>query len=281
MKSLVLYHADCNDGFCAAWVMSLYLKDPEVEFVAVHYGDNPPIVNGRDVYIVDFSYPREVMIDMEAQAASLVVLDHHKSAQADCEGLDFCTFDMDESGASLAWKHSEISGGVWIVEACRAADLWQWDDYPNARALKYSIDTWPRDFAFWSAQIEQEERWVTAGEAIQSYAQTLCGAIAENARFLPILFAEYDGVRSIPIVECPRSLVSETLNLLAEKAPFAIGYHIRANGKFHCDLRSKGYDVSNVANALGGGGHQKASGFMADRAPGVEEIQRAVNIAGR
>lgn len=81
MKPLVLYHANCWDGFCAAWVARMALGD--IEAVPVNYGTEPPDVRGRNVYVLDFSYPRAVMRRLLGQAHFVTVLDHHKTAEAD------------------------------------------------------------------------------------------------------------------------------------------------------------------------------------------------------
>ena len=99
---VVIYHSGCYDGFCAAWIF--WRQFPKAEFVPANYGDDPPDVRGKSVFVVDFSYPRETLLRMNEESSSLVVLDHHRTAQKDLEGLDFCTFDMTKSGGRLAWE---------------------------------------------------------------------------------------------------------------------------------------------------------------------------------
>ena len=100
MRKLVIYHADCADGFCAAWVARGVLGDA-AEYVPAHYGQNPPdVLAGAMVYILDFSYPRDVMIQIAKEARLVLVRDHHKTAMAALDGLDElpnvdCLFDMD------------------------------------------------------------------------------------------------------------------------------------------------------------------------------------------
>ena len=86
MKPLVLYHANCWDGFCAAWIAKKALGD--IEAIPVQYGQDPPIdFCGRDVYILDFSYPRGEMENIIRSSNRVVVLDHHKTAQKELDGL--------------------------------------------------------------------------------------------------------------------------------------------------------------------------------------------------
>ena len=89
-RPLVLYHAGCADGFCAAWVY--WRQNPTAEFIPVQYGEDPPpqAFQGRDVLIFDFSYRRHVLLAIKERAKSVLVLDHHKTAKAELESLDFC-----------------------------------------------------------------------------------------------------------------------------------------------------------------------------------------------
>ena len=106
MKPLVIYHANCADGFGAAFAAWLKLGD-EAEYVPMQYGkidfdfeggffnlgkheaDNPcTFVAGRDVYILDFSLPREHMDYVFAHAKRVVWLDHHASSRSVAE--EFC-----------------------------------------------------------------------------------------------------------------------------------------------------------------------------------------------
>ena len=76
-----------------------------MEFHAASHGDPPPEVDGREVYVVDFAYPRPVMEAMARHARKLTVIDHHITAAQDLEGLirnDGVVdgvFDMDEEPA--------------------------------------------------------------------------------------------------------------------------------------------------------------------------------------
>jgi hypothetical protein len=89
MSDLVLYHANCLDGFTAAWCAWLSFGD-SAEYRPVQYGPGQdlPDVTGRDVLIVDFSYPRDVLLEMASNAKSVTLLDHHASAQRDLQSID-------------------------------------------------------------------------------------------------------------------------------------------------------------------------------------------------
>lgn len=101
----VLYHRGCRDGGTAAWCLRRFGGLHSAAYHSVTYYEDPPweLIDDKHVLIVDFSYKRQVLLDVLHRAASLTVLDHHKSAAEDLQGLDFCTFDMNKSGAMLAW----------------------------------------------------------------------------------------------------------------------------------------------------------------------------------
>lgn len=256
---IVIAHADCADGFCAAWVAHTVYGD-SAEYVFAKYGDPPPGVEGRDVLIVDFSYPRAVLLELAAKARSIRVLDHHASAQRDLEGLDFCTFDMNESGATLAWKalHPDTVPPRLCLYV-RDRDLWKWA-LGGSKAVSAWIGVQERTFAAWDelridlAQFMPDV--IERGEAILKHIDAYVESTAKNARLYVL-----DG-HTVPFVNAPGMMGSELVGKLAEKAPFAVGFFQRADGKWQYSLRSRGdYDVSKLAERFGGGGHARAAGF--------------------
>jgi hypothetical protein len=106
MKPLVIYHGNCADGFGAAWVFSRFQPEP-MDYHPGVYQDAPPDVAGRDVYLLDFSYKRPVVEAMLESAASVTLIDHHKTALDDLApimGRMRCHCGLDHSGAMLAWQ---------------------------------------------------------------------------------------------------------------------------------------------------------------------------------
>jgi hypothetical protein len=70
MGTKVIYHGNCNDGFCAAWVAWLKFGD-KAEYISANYGDEPPPVDSEDIlYIVDFSYPRDILLKLHGTGRS-------------------------------------------------------------------------------------------------------------------------------------------------------------------------------------------------------------------
>lgn len=156
--NLCIYHGgQCLDGFVSAWVVSQFF--PQAEFVGCNYGDAPPNVSGMDVVIVDFSWPRATLLEMKKKAKSLVVLDHHQTAQAELQGLDFCVFDMEKSGARLAWEwvieknpkfhllpdNAPLHYVPVLVAMVEDRDLWRFD-LPYSREINAALRSYPLTF---------------------------------------------------------------------------------------------------------------------------------------
>lgn len=261
-RPLVIYHANCADGFAAAWVAHRHLGDG-ADYQPANYGEPPPDVTGRDVYVLDFSYKRPVMLEVVEKAKSVVVLDHHKTAKAELEGLPCATFDMEKSGGRLAWEHF-FPGKVspWLVDYTEDRDLWRWK-LPHSREISAAIASHPYDFDLW-------DRWAMnvnggnatptllaeEGRAILRYQSQQVESQVKNATEVELAGHKVLAVNAT-------HLTSEIAGKLAEGKPFGACYFIRGDGKKVWSLRSRdgGIDVSEIAKAKGGGGHRNAAGF--------------------
>ena len=271
MSSYVLYHDNCPDGFGSAWAAWTALED-SAEYIPVLYGKPPPdLAQGNPVSIIDFSYPRQVLLDLHARHPSLHVLDHHKTAKADLAGLDFCLFDMDKSGAMLAWEHwHPDEEPPRLIRYVQDRDLWRFE-LPNSREISAWLQSYPYQFELWSALAEQLNsdftRTVTEGKAILRAKKQQVELMCKHARMVEV------GGHTVPIANATVffSEVGELLCQLHPEAPFAGYYFDRSDGTQQWGLRSQGdFDVSEVAKSYGGGGHQGAAGFEVVRAEGFE-----------
>jgi oligoribonuclease NrnB/cAMP/cGMP phosphodiesterase (DHH superfamily) len=104
--NLIITHRSCPDGFCASFIA--HKKYPQAEILPLNHGDPLPLdqVRGKDILVLDFSWKRREDNEAVAQAAkSIWILDHHKSSLEACQGLSYATFDMNRSGAGLAWDY--------------------------------------------------------------------------------------------------------------------------------------------------------------------------------
>jgi oligoribonuclease NrnB/cAMP/cGMP phosphodiesterase (DHH superfamily) len=261
---LVIYHANCWDGFCAAWVARTALG--AIEAVPAQYGSHPPALTGREVYVLDFSYPREWLLQMAQEAAHLQVLDHHQTAKEALAGLPWCAFADDKSGGRMTWEYFAGIGGrlgmpaPWLVEYTEDRDLWR-HALPHSEAVNAALRSYPLDFDLWDRQFAGAGppplSLIQEGTAIRRRERQIVEDHVRNARR-----ENFDGTWTVPIVNAT-TLFSEIAGELAKGEPFAACYFDRQDGKRQWSLRSdpEGVDVSAIAVAHGGGGHRHAAGF--------------------
>jgi oligoribonuclease NrnB/cAMP/cGMP phosphodiesterase (DHH superfamily) len=258
----VLYHDNCPDGFGAAW--SFWRKyGSSIEYVAVSHGEEPPDVKGRNVFIVDFCYDKTTMLGIKEVAESIVVLDHHKSAEETCGELDFCYFDMNHSGAFLAWNHLFPDDSVpLLIKYVEDRDLWKWE-LQNTEEILSAVDSFEKTFENWDLlhgylDAVESVRWrrvKNMGEGILQYKRNLIKSLIKNAYTEDIIGY------NVPIINAP-FFQSEIAAELAEGNPFAAAYYFDGIGyKFSLRSEEDGEDVSIIASRFGGGGHKNASGF--------------------
>jgi hypothetical protein len=255
--TLVLYHADCSDGFGAAW--AIWKRFPHARFLPVKHGHPPPDhLQGQRVVIVDFSYPRPVLETMAAQAKELLVLDHHITAEQALAGFPYAYFDQQKSGAVLAWEWAHGTPAPWLLRYIQDKDLWTWG-LPGSREINAALASYPFDFAVWDGfvqgTLEQE------GRAILRYEQELVGKLAAQA-----VLVEFHGM-VVPAVHSA-ILTSQIGERLSPHHPFCIIWHDRDGRRFF-SMRSRedGVDVGALAASFGGGGHTHAAGFSVPLSP--------------
>jgi hypothetical protein len=288
-RPLVLYHGrNCPDGFAAALAARLYFGD-RAEYLGLDHGDTKtvedlPDVHGRAVYILDFSFALDILQAIDARAAKLVMLDHHKSAAEKLTGFacrcGVVHFDMAKSGARLAWEFFHPEATVPdLVRYVEDRDIWAWQ-YPESAGYLAALDMEPFDFDRWAAIAAftpaQTESFMARGQAMDEKFAKLAADIAEGAQ--PVVFNGHTGL----MVNAPgvfHSLVGDILS--RNSGTFALMWTVGKGGVVKVGLRSqRGYDCIPLAESMGGGGHAQACGFKisADHLPqlvaGVVDARR-------
>lgn len=286
-KPLCIYHHGCADGFAAAWIVRKYYRmvmvdaiaatnlppecfnDEPVDFHPGIYGDTPPDVTGRDVILVDFSYKRPAMLALIEQARSVLIIDHHESAERELQDLPIkatTIFAMDRSGAMLTWEHYFLGQQPpLVIDHIQDRDLWKFK-LPMTKEICAAVFSYPMTFKSWDElmrrsilELERE------GRAIQRKHNQDVDALIEATPFL----GHVAGVE-VPIANVPWMYASEVAGQLAKGHPFAATYYDDADGR-RWSLRSDndGANVAEIAESLGGGGHKHAAGFRMTR----EQVQ--------
>jgi oligoribonuclease NrnB/cAMP/cGMP phosphodiesterase (DHH superfamily) len=248
---IVLYHAECSDGFGAAW--ALWKKFPSASFLPVKHGHPPPLnLKDRRVVIVDFSYARPILEAMASETKELLVLDHHITAERTLDGFSNAYFDQTKSGAVLSWEWAHGTAAPWLLQYIQDKDLWTWA-LPESREINAALASYPFDFNVWDcfiqSTLEQE------GRAILRYEHELVGKLAAQASMV-----EFQGI-VVPAVQSS-ILTSQIGERLSPHHPFCLIWHDR-DGRRYFSMRSRsdGTDVGTIAASFGGGGHTHAAGF--------------------
>jgi oligoribonuclease NrnB/cAMP/cGMP phosphodiesterase (DHH superfamily) len=297
---LFIYHGKCFDGFTAAWVfdklrsLSVGLTDRPVEYFAANYGSDPPDCKGKEVWIVDFSYKRDVMLEKIIKPSTRTFMfDHHKSAEEALDDIlgevrrmglqrdqDKVIFDNTRCGSAIL--HDEMMRDVgrragahrphptgrrhlWLVDYIEDRDLWKWE-LPNSKAVSAYISSIPMTFEAWEAAYQLgADEMAKQGAGIMKYIEQY-GAKARA-------FGKVEKIagHKVPTINVQYMNASDHVGTLAEEnpnAPFAAGYFRGDTGKWFFSLRSRGdFDVSEVAKQFGGGGHKNSAGFNVEKLP--------------
>lgn len=301
MKPLVIYHASCADGFGAAFAAWLKLGD-EAEYVPMQYGfDLVPDFKGRDVCMLDFSWPKHLMGDLFQAAKRVVWLDHHKTAFEMWRGDYFkgiahyeehaakhIKLDDNKSGAYLAWEY--FHPGIEVPMFIRHIDdydRWQFQ-IEGTKELNKALWSAPWNFPQWKELLESDlTPMYKAGKAIlrahEQNVQSVVKGAARKCSIVPAVINSSDsykapwvwwydeehgdtcGVNGLA-ANCPPHLASDVGHELANQSgTYGLLWSIDKDNRCKCSLRSNGdYDVSAIAKAFGGGGHKNAAGFTVD-----------------
>lgn len=270
-NKLVLYHANCNDGWVAALQAYNVLGD-EADYKAMHYGDLIP--DGYDtIYMLDYSHwPLP-------ECAKVVVLDHHKTAIEAAlraghpgdygDGIHVVNgnltlfIDPNECGATLACEYFGTRS-YWLLDYIRDHDLWLFEQ-PYSKEVRAGLSLLSKD----NLEKDAEVWWnldydllVRNGTIVLAYASTIADGLAKQSRLVnsPL------GVVRIINTGYDVSAVGHRILELYEDTDVALMWFV-ANGNVVCSLRSRDVgdprhiDVALLAQSYSGGGHPCAAGF--------------------
>lgn len=294
VDATIFYHQikpgiDCADGSAASWVCHRYLQQqappPAIEIVGCAYNEPIPLVDPdwpRAIYIVDFSFPAEVLQAWLATGHQVTLLDHHKTAQQMLGGLLqprsleqivfqrqgnlTLGFDMLECGATITWKYFFPEHPVPLfLQYVRDRDLWL-HQLPDTELVHLAYTATGRSFEIYDryyalgadfvavaveyGQSVKQEKDRTIQQVIQRHQ---VGVIAGYPH-IPYVYLQTDEESRYTSDIC-----AELLRLYPQ------AFFTAACGTNHAwSLRSlpTGADVSRIAQAWGGGGHQTAAGLQ-------------------
>ena len=256
----VIYHANCTDGFGAAYAAWKLLGN-RAEYHACKHGTVPPDVKGKNVVILDFSYKNDTTKKMIEESDSLLIIDHHKSAMVELHDISNTHFDMTKSGALLAWEwfHPGKEPPKFI-QYIQDRDLWKWE-LPYSKEFAAAFDMVPFEFEEFE-KFEDDSVFddaVKRGSYVLAYSKTVVKKVCEKAA--PRKFESH--------------WMSEIGSRLSPDCDFAmIWYYDHVDRNIKVSLRAfhDHVDVSEISKRFGGGGHKKAAGFQLPGDASVDDI---------
>jgi oligoribonuclease NrnB/cAMP/cGMP phosphodiesterase (DHH superfamily) len=280
-KFICLYHENCIDGTMSAAVLK-YLSphSQDIEFIPSNYNNGqeplPYTLEGKIVYLVDFSLPPKKIIEYAKFADYIVILDHHVSAIRDYEDVSLpgnvhTVFDVNRSGAGLTWDYCDSpKTRPRLVSLVEDRDLWRFAYGEDSKyihyclqLLNYQINQYVTALKTWDIEAKIQE-----GKVLHEFFMNQVHLLSKNTFWIPL-----GGYDCVPVCNVPYFYASEVANKLASysacgwAATFSLG-----ENEIFWSLRSIGdVDVSVIAKQYGGGGHKNAAGFKCGY-PGLKSL---------
>lgn len=241
----VLYHANCADGFTAAWLLARRFGENN-KFFPMHYGDPFPAVENGDIYIVDFccEIPEHI-------TNNVYIFDHHIGAKDLFDKLRprisaDSRFDLNECGASLVHKYLAKGYGYPLVRYVKDRDLWTWA-LPYSRQINAVIQSATFTFITWDILSERvEDRFDSVMREGQIILDTQDKIIKDTK------CEEINGIKYVN-THCLKSEVGNHYG----PGPVIVWHTV--DGFVYGSVRGKG--ALEIAKKFGGGGHALAAGF--------------------
>ena len=267
---IVIYHQNCNDGFGSALVAWKKFGDNAEYYPALHY-TKPPDVKGKDVYILDFSYKKDIMIKMIEEANSLIIIDHHKSAENDLKEIpnENKIFNMKNSGAVLTWKYFYPQKPVpKLLQYIEDRDIWK-NEMLFSKECFFGLNQIDKEFIKWNLYLTNDNKiqeLIESGKIILKHNNDLINFVCKSSY---LLNHKLINQKSYKIAYLNSNVLKSDLgNYLVENhfpdSDFAVIYHYDGkDNKTIFSLRSldSKIDVSEIADLYKGGGHRNAAGL--------------------
>lgn len=286
------------DGLAAAALLhAFFLKEakelgmdlPEPVMLAVRYDQPMPLeqMQGKAVYLVDFSYPPEQILRHIDEFESLAVIDHHYLAmkpwlpisEYNIEGL-FILFDNKKSGAMLTWDTfwqsaliGEQTEAPLFIQYLQEYDLWtkKFADTDVVQSgLRYIFPPKQKNYTGLAAVLLDRATSLMGevcriGTIILKQEKMLGEALANRLHYLGGMY-EFEGVVFCSIPPELVNIAGEYLYTKYPDAPFVAMYEDNhGTGRRKYSFRSRrngGADVAEIAARMGGKGHTNSAGAV-------------------
>jgi len=278
---VVLYHGHCSDGFGSAFIVYHYFKKrygstraDQIKYRPCIYSREPTLpdtflekLTGKNILMCDFSYKYDQLCQIISKAKTFMILDHHKTAQADLQMIPdvLKIFDMNRSGAGITWDFFFPNEPIpRFLAHIQDRDLWT-NKIPQTTEFVtyfYNIDF---KFDLWEPYLADSkvDEAIAIGKTWLDYQKIIIDRIVHKTSYV---IQEINKQSMVVLYVNSSEFKSDIGNYLFKKFPigdFSVvwDYDLYRN-QTNFSLRSLDdrADVSAIAKQLGGGGHRNASG---------------------
>jgi oligoribonuclease NrnB/cAMP/cGMP phosphodiesterase (DHH superfamily) len=267
---VVIHHGPCRDGFGAAYAAWKKFGENATYIPMKTQTDLTVELTDKELYILDISFDRKTLQRLIDTNKSVLVIDHHKSAEEDVTSFPNNIFDNNHSGAVLSWKYFHPSTPVpTLLEYIEDHDIWKFE-LPNNREFGAAIGEYEVSFKSWDRLIENLKKeeflsnFINTGAILSRFEDKL---VDDLIQFKERVLFEGHEVWALNVSRRYRSILGHNLATLNGKSggtELGIVYY-HNNGAVNVSLRSNGdVDVSEIAQKYGGGGHKNAASIRAD-----------------
>lgn len=262
IPDIVFYHANCPDGFGAAWSywhahkeISKFKDIPPIDFYAIgHHDTELPLVKDKNVVMVDVVLSDSNQMNyLVKQSKSFKLLDHHKTAFDLYHKEPWAFFDLEKSGSVLAWEDSHFQIPLPRILYCiQERDLEKILDIDTESFLQV-LDSIPRTFLDWDilheSLIFDPEPVLKNGRLMRERIYSAVDRLLQNA--VPIIMNGYKGFAVNSQVEL--GVLAASKLSTRPGIDFGFSWYVDHCGLVRGSWRSQSMDVIELAKIYNGG----------------------------
>ena len=295
-KVLCFYHRKDWDGLASGAIVKR--RYPEAELIGYDYTDNwltqewvaGKVTKDTVVFMVDVCAPWDVMIKILQRAASFTWIDHHitsiQAAPAIFMNGANVACQVGKAACFLTWSY--MFPGLQVppcIELLAKYDIWDnkdadfWERWIlpfqfGMRQIPLAIEAVP-EWVFLPVQlasgifIKEFEETMLAGRAILTYQeQQNVGAMKSAFSATLYLPRAVNGSRMYTALCCnggAHNSLTFKSRYTPEQFELMLSFHFNGDRwKATIFTERQNVNCGEIAKALGGGGHQKAAGFVVE-----------------
>lgn len=307
MNRLIITHANCVDGCCSCAILKEKYKE-DAKYLEVDYADADPAYPERyskfisevenigdgEVIMADICLKKEIVDMFISKNNEVTIIDHHATVKPIIDDLRtlkeknpniklniIFSDDNKESGAMLTWKYvnPQVSPPL-LVTLVEDYDLWKfmYSETKPFHAKLLDNGKQPKDYPkeFFLELLYDENKLkglIKKGKDIyDSYIQLLNDYADKSEE---VVLDEKKGL----MVNAPMKYRSDLGDIVNQKSgTFALIWEEQNDGIVSCSLRSqKGFNVKEMAEKMGGGGHDNAAAFRMSNLKEFQDLVRPLN----